>query len=140
MRSIMLATGKDEGPPGGRPLATCVFVLPYGVTVSVTGAMVVPGVVDEVIVASLCHVPVFLLVTSNGIDTEPPAAGGVVWTRHSEPFGGAGVMFAPLVPSRFSAPQFTPESGSPVPALPRPGPSPGNVWFGPYEYVISSLA
>src|SRR2546423_855528 len=42
-------------------------------------------------------------------------------------------MFAPLVPSRFSAPQFWPEAGSPEPALPSPGPSPGNVWFGPIE-------
>src|SRR3954454_7226650 len=49
-------------------------------------------------------------------------------------------MFVPLVPVRFSAPQFTPESASPVPALPSPGPSAGNVVFGPYEYVIASLA
>ena len=33
-------------------------------------------------------------------------------------------MFAPLEPSRFSAPQFWPESGSPDPALPASAPVP----------------
>ena len=56
------------------------------------------------------------------------------------PFVGADAMFTPLEPSRFSAPQLTPESGSPEPALPRPGPSPGKDRFGPYENVIGSLA
>ena len=35
-----------------------------------------------------------------------PAVGGVVWTWYWEPLAGAVAMFAPLVPSRFSAPQF----------------------------------
>ena len=63
----------------------------------------------------------------------PPAVGGVVLTVHSEPLAGAVAMFTPLVPVRFSAPQFWPESGSPEPAFPRPGPSPGKVRLGPYE-------
>ena len=75
--------------------------------------------------------PAFLLEASYVIVALPPAAGGAVFTDHSLPFGGAGVMFFPLVPVRFSAPQFWPEAGSPLPALPRPGPSPGNVRFGP---------
>src|SRR3954465_15137563 len=99
-----------------------------------------PGVLFDVIEATEWYVPAFFEVMSYGIVTEPPAAGGVVWRRNSEPLAGAVAMFAPLEPSRFSAPQLTPESGSPDPALPRPGPSPGNVPFGPYEYVIASLA
>jgi hypothetical protein len=97
---------------------------------------VVPATVSAVSDASEWYDPATFDVMSNGIDTEPPAVGGEVLTFHSEPFTGAEGMFAPLEPVRFSAPQFTPESGSPVPALPSPGPSPGNVWFGPYENVM----
>src|SRR3954465_15681379 len=102
------------------------------------GALVAPGgvrpcVLFAVIGAPEWYAPAFFEVMSYGIVTEPPAAGGVVWRRNSEPLAGAIAVFAPLVPSRFSAPQLTPESGSPDPALPRPGPSPGNVAFGPYE-------
>src|SRR5882672_2368059 len=89
--------------------------------------------------ASEWNVPVFLLEMSYGIETDPPAVGGEVWARNSCPLTGATATFAPLEPSRFSAPQFWPESGSPEPALPRPGPSPGKDGFGPYEYVIPSL-
>ena len=47
-----------------------------------------------------------------------------MWTWYCEPSAGAVAMFAPLEPSRFSAPQLTPESGSPVPALPASAPVP----------------
>ena len=83
-----------------------------------------PGVRFDVIDATECQVPIFLEVMSYGIVTEPPAVGGVVWTRYCVPLAGADAMFAPLVPSRFSAPQFSPESGSPEPALPASGPVP----------------
>ena len=70
----------------------------------------------------------------------PPAVGGEVLTKYSEPSAGAVGMLTPLVPSRFSAPQLTPVPGSPSPALPSPLPSAGKVVFGPYEIVIDSLA
>jgi hypothetical protein len=93
---------------------------------------VLPGVWSDVSVASEWNVPVKVLHVSNGNVTAPPGTGPVVLTRNSCPLTGADAMFAPLVPERFSAPQFWPESGSPEPALPRPVPSPGNVRFGPY--------
>src|SRR5689334_2480677 len=67
---------------------------------------------------------------SNGMDTVPPAVGGVVCTLYSVLFAGAEAMFAPLEPSRFSAPQLTPESPSPVAALA----------VELYVYVMSSLS
>src|SRR4029079_6536738 len=70
----------------------------------------------------------------------PPAVGGEVLTKYSEPLAGADGMLTPLVPSRFSAPQLTPVPGSPAPALPRPGPSPGKEVLGTYEIVIASVA
>ena len=103
----------------------------YGVTVSVSTSWVFPGVTFEVMLAIDLYVPACLLEASYTIDALPPAVGGLVSRNHSLPFGGAGVRFLPLVPVRFSAPQFWPEAGSPLPALPRPGPSPGKVRFGP---------
>ena len=75
-------------------------------TVSVVTTWVMPGVRFDVIEATELQVPGFFEVMSYGIDTEPPAVGGVVWTWYWEPSAGAVAMFAPLVPSRFSAPQF----------------------------------
>ena len=79
------------------------------------------------------YVSGFFAQMSKVMVTLPPAVGGRVCTRYSLPLAGADAMFAPLEPSRFSAPQFWPESGSPEPALPA-------VQVGwPYEYVICSL-
>ena len=99
-----------------------------------------PGVTFDVIDAFDLNVPGRFPMTSNVTEAVPPAVGPLVSTRNSWPLTGAGEMFFPLVPSRFSAPQLKPVPGSPAPALPRPGPSPGKVRFGPYEIVTSSLA
>jgi hypothetical protein len=92
-----------------------------------------PAVTFDVRLAIVSYEPGVSAEASYPKVTVPPGVGGVVLTRNSEPFAGAEAMFTPLDPVRFSAPQFTPESGSPTPAFPRPGPSPGNVGFGPYE-------
>ena len=93
-------------------------------TVSVVTTCVMPGVRFDVIEATEWNVPSFFEVMSYGMVTEPPAVGPVVWTWYWEPSAGAPAAFAPLVPVRFSAPQLTPESGSPVPALPASVPVP----------------
>src|SRR5205823_2153251 len=124
---------KQRGAARRRPLVFELGSRGYGVTVSGWSTCVVPATVSAVSDAREWYDPRACDVMSNGIDTEPPAAGGMVWSSHSEPSAGAEARFAPLDPVRFSAPQFTPESGSPEPAFPRPGPSPGEVWFGPYE-------
>src|SRR5690348_12786381 len=58
----------------------------------------------------------------------PPACGPVVSTRHSVLFAGV-VRFCPLVPSRFSAPEFPPEPESGLAVL-----------AVPYVMVVCSLA
>ena len=87
-----------------------------------------PGVRFDVIDATEFQVPTSPEVMSYGIVTEPPAVGPVTLTRYCVELAGADAMFAPLVPSRFSAPQFWPEAGSPVPAFPS----------GPYALVTCS--
>ncbi len=53
------------------------------------GAAVVPEVTEDVILASECHVPVFLLKMSNGIDTNPPGTGDPSTGRYSVLSAGA---------------------------------------------------
>src|SRR5262249_1884659 len=82
--------------------------------------------------ATEVYEPACFAVMSYGIETDPPAVGPVVCTWYCEPSAGADAMFAPLEPVRFSAPQLTPESASPVPALPASVPV-------PYVHETSSL-
>src|SRR5581483_9427286 len=78
----------------------------YGVAVSVVTTCVWPGVWSDVMVATLCQVPAFLLEMSYGIVTWPPGVGPVRTGRYSEPSAGAEPRLTPLEPSRFSTPQL----------------------------------
>ena len=86
-------------------------------TVSVFTTCVVPGVTSDVMLATDLYVPAFFDEASYVTAAEPPGVGPLRFGRHSVLFAGALAMFFPLVPVRFSAPQFMAEPGSPVAAL-----------------------